>query len=168
MASAATHLDLQAVFDDYIDGLHRHLRSRLACEDDVQDLAQEACLKLLQAWEKGSDIENPRAYLMTIARNLLYHHYTCRTKWIIAGEIDVDALHAGDESLEDWTSDAQQAEHLNQALSELSPKCQQALVLRWREGLKVAEVAEAMNLSRGMVKKYLAQGLVHFRKRIVQ
>ena len=54
------------------------------------------------------------------------------------------------------------------ALRELSPKCQRALLLRWREGLKVAEIAEIMQLSRGMVKKYLAQGLVHFRKRLAQ
>ena len=168
MASAPAHVDTQFVIGDCIDGLQRHLRSRLACEHDVQDLAQEACLKLLQAFQKGNDIDNPKAYLRTIAQHLLYHHYTNRGKWTIAGEIDIDALRAGDPGLDDWADDAQRAERLNKALRELSPKCQRALLLRWRRGLKVAEIAEAMNLSRGMVKKYLAQGLVHFRKRLAR
>ena len=33
-------------------------------------------------------------------------------------------------------------------------------------GLRIAEIAERMQLSHGMVKKYLAQGLSHLRKRL--
>lgn len=161
-------LDAGTIIGANLDGLRQHLRARLASEHDAEDLAQEACLKLLQAWRKGNDIENPRAYLRTIAQHLLYHHYTKQSKSNIVNDIDVDTVYADAPSLEDWTGDAQRAEHLNRALRELSPKCQRALLLRWREGLKVSEIAAAMNLSRGMVKKYLAQGLVHFRKRLAR
>lgn len=63
-------------------------------------------------------------------------------------------------------ADAFRREWINDAVAELSPKCREALYLRWRKGYRVDEIAQAMGLSRGMVKKYLARGLAHCRKRL--
>lgn len=51
-------------------------RSRLASEHDAEDLAQEACLKFFIEWQRRDDIQNPRAYLLQIARNLLCVNYS--------------------------------------------------------------------------------------------
>lgn len=48
----------------------------------------------------------------------------------------------------------------------LPHKCQTALVLRWRYSLRIAETADHMGLSRGMVKKYLANGLDYAKSRL--
>ena len=69
-------------------------------------------------------------------------------------------------NLESSAGQALRADRVNRAWRELSPKCQQALLLRWRDGLRVKEICAEMGLSQGMVKKYLAQGLAHFRKRL--
>ena len=147
-----------------VAALRRHLSRRLSCEQDVNDIAQEACLRLLQAHRNKADIRNPNAYLYRIAGNLLYRHYSGRAKLEIANSID---NLADDTSCpEEQTTRAMHAEQINRTVRELSPKCQQALYLRWRKGMQVLEIAEAMSLSRGMVKKYLAQGLAHCRVRL--
>ena len=84
----------------------------------------------------------------------------------VRSDTDADTLACTDDGLFALTSDAIQRQQINRAVQELSPKCQQALRLRWREGLRVAEIAERMDLSTAMVKKYLAQGLAHCRKRL--
>ena len=66
---------------------------------------------------------------------------------------------ADEHSLEDWVNETLQLERIQRVWHELSPKCQQARRLRWKEGLRVAEIAEQMDLSTGMVKKYLARAL---------
>ena len=93
MAAVSIQRDTDLVIGDYTDSLRRHLRARLGCESDVEDLAQEACLKFLQAARRGIEIQNPKAYLMTIAHNLLYHHYKARTRSIVSSDVDVDTLH---------------------------------------------------------------------------
>ena len=149
-----------------ITDLRRHLRSKVACEEDAQDIAQEACLKMLQVISKTNDIRNPKAYLYRIAHHLLYHHYTNRTRRCEAANIDIDSLRSTDDDVETLTIDAIRRQQINSAMRELPPKCQTVLLLRWREGLRVAEIAKQMCLSQGMVKKYLATGIGHFRKRL--
>ena len=169
-SSRQNGIDAGVVSSQFFERTHKslvqHLKRKLASIEEAEDLAQEACLKLLQTSKNGSNIQNPRAYLYRIAHHLLYHHYKRQSKWHMAGDTDVDAVSTDDATLDDWTSYAQRAEYLNKALRELSPKCQRTMLLRWRDELRVADVADEMNLSRSMVKKYLAQGIDHFRQRL--
>ena len=159
-------LDAGTVMAAHMEALQRHLRKRLASEHDAEDLAQEACLKFLVEWQRRDDIRNPQAYLQQIAHNLLYVHYSKKANQSTDNGVDCDALVANEPSLEDRANDSMRLALVNRVWNELSPKCQQALRLRWREGLKVAEIAEQMNLSTAMVKKYLAQALALCRKRL--
>lgn len=154
------------LFDECFETVRRSLKQKLACPHDAEDLAQEACLKLFIEWQRRDDIENPRAYLLQIARNLLYVHYSRKSTQLTDNGIDWDGLMADEPSLEDWANESLQLERIQRVWHELSPKCRQALRLRWKEGLKVAEIAEQMNLSTGMVKKYLARALALCRKRL--
>lgn len=152
---------------ELIDGLRRQLRARLGSEHDAEDLAQEACLNFLRVCHSDREIQHPKAYLYSIANNLLYRHYQGPSQRLgVSSDLDIDTLTCDDEGLLALTSDTIRRERINRAVQELSPKCQQALWLRWRKGLRVAEIAEYMDLSIGMVKKYLAQGLAHCRKRL--
>ena len=166
MAAVSIQRGTDAIIGDYGDHLRRHLRARLGSESAVEDLAQEACFKFLQAVERGLEIQNPKAYLMRIAHNLVYHHYTSRERSTVFSDVDVDTLYAEGMDLESATALWLRTDRINYAWRELSPKCQRALHLRWREGLRVKEIADEMSLSHAMVKKYLAQGLAHFRKRL--
>ena len=150
----------------HIDELRRRLRARLPCDEDAQDITQQAFLNLLQA-KRPEAIKNPKAYLFQIARNLLYHHHRRSSQRLSAtSDIDIDTLACSDDGLLALTTDTIRREQINRAVQELSPKCQQALRLRWCEDLRVTEIAERMDLSTAMVKKYLAQGLAHCRERL--
>ena len=159
-------LDAGTIVGTQLETLRKHLRSKLASVHDAEDLAQEACLKFLVEWQRRDDIRNPRAYLQQIARNLLYVHYKKAAAQPVETGIDMDELVDVDQAPAAWVEDALRIERINGAWRELSPKCQEVLRLRWSEGLRVAEIAERMGLSTGMVKKYLAQGLAHCRKRL--
>ena len=163
---AEPQTDTHQLLTHQVTGLHRYLRSKVSCEEDARDIAQEACLKMLQASSKAKDIRYPKAYLYRIAHHLLYHHYASPNESSEAAVTDVDQLHSDDDGTEELTIDILRREQINKSMRELSAKCQTALVLRWREGLRVAEIAEHMNLSQAMVRKYLATGLAHFRKRL--
>lgn len=165
-AKQASDVEAGVEIGVHIERLRRQLRRKLACEHDAEDLAQEACLRFFVEWQRRDDIRNPRAYLQQIARNLLYLHYTNRANRVTDTGIELDAMVAEVPDTVERINDALRVQTVNRACRELSPKCQQALRLRWREGLRVAEIAEQMNLSTGMVKKYLAQGLAHCRKRL--
>lgn len=131
---------------------------------DAEDIAQEACLKLLSIPDLRH-IRQPKAYLYRIAHNLASRHYRAQLVHIETG-FDVDVLPAAGPSSDELAGSEQQRRLIGRAMRELSPKCQTTLALRWWWGLRVAEIAEHMTLSPAMVKKYLAHGKTHFRKRL--
>ena len=166
MAAVPSDIDLQNTLACWATGLREHLNRKLACSYDAEDITQEACIRLLLERRKDKDIRNPRAYLFRIANNLLYQHYARSHRGPSRTDVEVDELAAVDDSMDENALRATRREQINRAFGELSPKCRQALSLRWAEGLQVPEIALEMNLSQGMVKKYLAKGLAHWRKRL--
>ena len=166
LAAVPVQSGIQADIGQYVDGLQKHLRGKLASDEDAADIAQEACVKLLQALRKDRGIRNPRAYLYRIAQHLLYRHYKGCDRRPAFVEQDVDTLANDGGDIEALAVDAIRRQQINRAIRELSPKCRRVLRLRWVEGLQVDEIAGVMGLSRAMVKKYLANGLAHCRTRL--
>ena len=166
MAAIPSDTGIQHTIREWSEGLRHYLGRKLASIEDTEDLTQEACYRLLCEFGKNNEIRNPRAYLYQIAHHLLYHHYTSSAHAIDFNAVDVETLVADDADLERSASDALRIERINRAWRELPPKCQRVLQLRWREGLRVKEICAEMGLSQGMVKKYLARGLTHFRTRL--
>ncbi len=151
---------------DWTARLKDPLRRRLGCPADAEDLAQEACIRFLQAHRANKPIRNPRAYLFRIGRHLLYSHYKARLRWHETPPLDSDELIDEAAVVELEAAEALRRGRINAAVAELPPKCRQALYLRWREGYLIDEIASEMQLSRAMIKKYLARGLAHCRKRL--
>jgi RNA polymerase sigma factor (sigma-70 family) len=57
---------------------------------------------------------------------------------------------------------------LEEVLAQLSPKCRAALLLQYRNGLSYEDIGARLGVSRNMVKKYLALGLAHCRRRMAR
>ena len=87
----------------------RFLGARLANEQDAQDLAQEAYLRLLRA-SNSRVIHDPVAYVLRIARNLLHEWYSSPSR----SREPAEGIELVDEgmSVEDWTEISQQMERL--------------------------------------------------------
>ena len=153
----------RAVIASQGERMERFLRSKLASPADAEDLAQEAYLRLLRVKEPQL-IQDPVAYLFRIARNLLGEMYgTLPPPSDSVDELELADQHA---NVEAEAEHKQQMDRLEEALEYVHPKCRAAIVMQRRDGMTVDEIAVELNLSRGMVKKHLAQGLARCRARL--
>jgi len=158
---------VSAIERQHGQSLRRYLSSRLRNRlSEVPDLVQEVFLRLLRINEHET-IRSPEAYLITIATHVLHQHAMREA----ARPEAVELMGIADE-VADAQDPAEQAEllervhGLERALSKLSPKARAALILHRRDGYSLEEIAQELDLSRGMAKKYLAQALAHCRKRL--
>ncbi len=131
---------------------------------DIEDVAQEAYLRAYVA-EQQKDIEQPKAYLFRIARNLALTELTkksrkitdyleeCGASVVIECEASADSEVEAEESLGLYC----------EAVAALPEKCRQVFLLRKVHGLPHKEIAERMSLSVSSVEKYLLRGIVECR-----
>lgn len=142
--------------------LNRYFLRRTAHTWDAQDLVQEVYLRLLTAdRERPDDIRNPEAYLYTIAANLFKKHAVMKRSAPIGSdglEDVIERLATPCDGAASVDRDVRR-QRLGELTAKLSPKCRAVLVLHYRDELGYREIAETLQISTHMVKKYIVKAL---------
>lgn len=153
------------LYDHYHTSVYRFLYYRVGSVALAEDLTSETFFRALRSmgsfrWQ-GKDFG---AWLMTIARNLTADHYKAgRTRLEYATE-DMgahDSVTEGPETsvLASLTNDA-----LLSALKELPTEQQECLIMRFLQGLSIAETAKVLGRSDGAVKQLQLRGVRNLAK----
>jgi RNA polymerase sigma factor (sigma-70 family) len=159
---------VERLFSEHHASLLAFFGRRVRAKSEAADLAQEVYLRMLRVGDAEA-IRNPEGYLFTVASNLAKEHAVLERRR--TGGTDLDEAQ-GDASLqvlpayEKELDGAQRSSRLHTVLAQLSPKCRAAVVLQYAQDLTYQEIALRLNVSPHMVKKYLAQALMHCRRRM--
>ncbi|EPN57248.1 ECF subfamily RNA polymerase sigma-24 factor, partial [Pseudomonas syringae pv. actinidiae ICMP 19096] len=81
MIDAATlpQQTLHALYRDHHGWLESWLRRRMGNAWDAADLSQDTFLRVLSSSQQIADMQEPRAYLLTVGKRLLSNFYTRRS-----------------------------------------------------------------------------------------
>lgn len=142
------------LYERYVDTVYRYVYVRVGSRHLAQDLTSETFLRALRRIEsfswQGRDIA---AWFITIARNLITDHAKSarfRLEVTTADMRDADQRVGGPEhEVLDTLRDAR----LLEAVRALKPEQAECLVLRFLQGLSLAETAATMGRSEGAVKQ---------------
>ncbi|MEG1040065.1 RNA polymerase sigma factor [Pseudomonas sp. NUPR-001] len=152
----------------YADILH-FLRKRMDNASDAADMTQDVFTQWL-GYRDRARVEQPRAFLFQVARNLLSDHWRRqRVRHTLLDDQAAVDEHAVIDSNADPLNHAQQQQRLEQlksVLGELSPRRREALMLHRFEGLTQAQIGERMGISVSMVEKHIAAALLHCKQRL--
>lgn len=143
---------------------HRRVRNRT----DADDLAQEVYVRMLRVGDAAS-IRDPQAYLFAVAGNLAKEQALLDRRRSLGIDVNDSVAVAQLSELPNFDHDLDHRERVKRlrvVLAQLPTKCRTVVMLQYRHGLKHEEVAEQLGISTHMVKKYLAQALVHCRRRM--
>lgn len=152
---------LTMLYADHHGWLHAWLRRKLGCAFTADDLAQDTFLRLLvrpRALDAGRD---PRAYLTTIARGLVVDHWRradIERAWLAAMLDRPEALHP---SAEHQAILIETLVEVDRILAALADKPREAFLLAHLHDLTYAEIGTRLGVSERMVKKYMAQAMLH-------
>lgn len=151
-------------FADHVQPHEAMLRAwlchRFRSEDDIDEVIQEAYLRLLRARERG-EVTSPKAFLFAVARNLaldrLRHREVVPTISLVENEA-LAVLEEGEGVLE-TVAHNQELALLTEAIQSLPDRCRQIFTLRKVYGLSQAEIAEQLGLSENTVSAQLTLGV---------
>ena len=136
------------------------LNSRYSEQVDVDDLIQEALIRVLRAKEEG-DLKSPKAYFFAIARNLALDHIR-RSKVVfnqrLLNEEAMDLLDEA-ESIEETVSRNHELEILTEAIQALPERCRRVFTLSKVYGMTYDQIAFEMGITFNTVSAQIAIGL---------
>lgn len=153
------------LYDHYQTSVYRFIYYRVGSVALAEDLTSETFFRALRSmssfkWQ-GKDFG---AWLMTIARNLTADHYKAgRTRLEYATE-DMGAHDSATEGPETAVLASLTNEALLQALAELPTEQQECLIMRFLQGLSIAETAKVLGRSDGAVKQLQLRGVRNLAK----
>ena len=161
---------VEKLFARHREALQGYFYRRLRTKPDAADLAQEVYLRMLRVPDTDF-IRNPEAYLYTVAANLLKENAVVDRRQATAADVsELDAVEppAGWTTIEGPLDTATRVARLREVLTQLPPKCRAAVILQYRHELSYQQIAERLDVSPHMVKKYLSQALSHCRRRMAR
>lgn len=155
---------VSAAFLEHSAFLRKYLARYFSDRQDIEDVAQEAYLRAYVA-EQRKDIEQPKAFLFRIAKNVALTKLTKKSKQITdyieetGTSLVIDSGYSAEQAAEAEESLGLYCE----AVASLPDKCRQVYLLRKVHGLAHKEIAERMSLSVSSVEKYLLRGVLDCR-----
>jgi RNA polymerase sigma-70 factor (sigma-E family) len=152
---------LAELASDRLGSLKRH--AFLLCGDDTQaeDLLQDA---LVRAFARPLRAPRPgaaEAYVRVIMINLFIDGVRRRSRWNRALP-----LLGGDEEASDPADKVVTRDAMLTALGDLSPRQRACVVLRYYQDLPVSQVATALGVGEGTVKRYLSEAMTRLAARL--
>ena len=144
------------LYDRYVDVVYRYIYYRVGTQQLAEDLTSETFLRALRrissfTWQ-GRDVG---AWFVTIARNLIADHYKSgryRLEMTTEDMTAVSESRDAADSPESSVLESMQNKVLLEAVKQLNAEQQECIVLRFLQGLSVAETAEAMGKNDGAIK----------------
>ncbi len=145
---------VEILYHDHHHWLTGWLRRKLGCPDSAADLAQDTFMRVLTARETPQIIE-PRAFLTTIAKRVLFNHYRRQD----LERAYLDALAQMPEcvapSEEERAIILQTLMELDQLLDGLPRLVKRAFLLAQVDGLTYPQIAAELGISIATVKRHL-------------
>lgn len=155
------------LYDQYFAKIYSYVYHRVHNTQLAEDLVSETFYKALANIDRFRWQERSFAcWLYTIARNQIVDNYRKKTPLLMDDDAVKELVAPDKEDPEVKALQNSAAEELLAAIYTLSPDQQDALLLRFREGLRLKEIAEVLGKNEGAVKSLLFRGLKSLRRKL--
>lgn len=146
-------------YEEYADALFRFCFVKTSNRDIALDLSQEIFIRLWDQLVEGKAIENPRAFLYTVARNLVIDYYRKKKS------DSLDALDEAGRQFEAGDSSSVTAEYREAlaAINRLPEPYREVVHLRYVEDLPPREIALILGESVNTVSVRITRGMQELR-----
>ncbi|ALM86740.1 hypothetical protein ASB57_04705 [Bordetella sp. N] len=152
---------MHALYRDHHGWLYAWLRRRLGNAADAADLAQDAFLRLLTRPRAFDGFEGERAYLSTMARGMcvdFWRRKEIEDAWLAAHAAVAEAVQP---SAEHHAIVIETLCEIDTMLRQLPWKAAEAFIMAMAYGMSNQEIAAELGVSDRMVRKYVAQAMLH-------
>lgn len=152
-----TEEEFRQLYEEHADAVYRRCYFKTSDQDIAQDLAQEAFMKTWDYLQKGNDIRHLKAFVFTVANNLIKDYYKKKKSVQMRdmGEFDPDMIADTVENIEAKAEVQQVLEVINR----LDDKYREVLVMNLVEGRGPKEIGEILDERQNTISVRIHRGI---------
>ena len=148
-----------ALFESTCKDLLRFISFKISSPDVADDVAADTYFKYWTKLNQGVEIQNPRAFLYTIANGLIIDYYRLKKPSRLIEGTEYEWEHSPEEKYE---ADERYA-HLLELVRSLRPAYRDVVTLHYVEGFEIHEIASILNETENNVRVRLHRALSKLR-----
>lgn len=166
-----TALLLDEQMDELATPLVRYLTKKVRNNEDANDLAQEAFLRM-HKFQQSRQLDNARAFLFKTANNLVVDQMRrarVHDKYLSFEMLPEQSDEENDKfapSAERTVSAEEELDQIYKVVDQMPEKVRRAFLMHRGKDLSYSEIAAEMDVSTSMVEKYIIQALRILRKEV--
>ncbi|AYD04745.1 RNA polymerase sigma factor [Neorhizobium sp. NCHU2750] len=157
---------VSCLFQGHHSKLEALLRKRVGNSEIAADLVQDVFLRTLAAGPRHTEADDQRVLYASARNAATEHHRSQRRRSEIISRVVPEQFAAPPASPEATLQARQTLSALDQALTQLSPRCREIFILRRVEGVSNEEIARRHGISINSVEKHIARALRHCQARL--
>jgi len=153
--------EFEAIFREHYRLVYRTAYGVTGRAEDAEDIVQTIFLRLMRRDVSPDLKKNPKGYLYRAAVNLSLNVVQSRQRRILVGDVEgfAASIHAAAPSRAEEIH-----RKLYEAISELSPKAAEILILRYVHNYSDADIAKLLGTSRGTIAVNLNRSRIRLKK----
>lgn len=156
------------LYDLYINKIYRFAYLRVSSHEVAQDLAADTFARFWESFKLNPNgVQNPRAFLYTIAKNLVVDHYRDKGKTNVINA-DISDLQVIDHK-NDIAKNAQinsEMESVREALADLKEDYQNAIIWRYLDDMEMREVASLLGRTEAATRVLLHRAIKELKTKL--
>ncbi len=141
-----------SIYDSYVNRVYRYVYSRTSNQTDAESITQDVFFK---AWKAIGSYKRTGApfwaWLVVIARNLVYEHYRKRPNQVPLEEAETFSQPA-EQGPEAMTEAKLDRKFVRNAVSKLKGEKREVIRMRFLEDFSYEEISKLMNKSQGAIR----------------
>lgn len=168
---SSTALLLDEQMGELATPLVRYLSKKVHNNEDANDLAQEAFLRM-HKFQQSRRLDNARAFLFKTANNLVVDQMrraSVHDKYLSFERLSEQSDEENDKfapSAERTVSAEQELDRIYKVVNQMPEKVRSAFLMHRGKDLSYSQIATEMDVSTSMVEKYIIQALRILRKEV--
>ncbi|MDP2641140.1 MAG: RNA polymerase sigma factor [Candidatus Yanofskybacteria bacterium] len=160
------------IYDQYVAQIYRFVYLKTGSQDIAEDLAAEVFVRAWESYQASlgpeeATIDNMRAFLYGIARNIVADHYRREKKVRVVSveETQIEVEYYSD-GLEEQVSVRIEVEKIQRVIVDLPQDYQDLIIWRYLEEMSVPEIAELTGKTEDNVRVGLHRGIKMLREKL--
>ncbi len=155
----------RSIYDEHMGQLYRFIFLKVGSHEVAEDLASRTFLKLWEALQKEKELQNPRAFLYRVARNLIIDHYR-RRQWQRTTTVEEIRVESREELPSEIATVRAEMEEVRRALTKLNEDYQNIIIWYYLNELSIPEIADVSGKTEATVRVTIHRAVSALRKEL--